>query len=79
MVLIGACTTPKTASFTPTLKQKASVSVFATAPLIRFARARFAAQLGDRKRAQRELSLAADQARKDEYLQAAWKAFMERR
>ena len=55
------------------------MSVFATAPLIRFARARFAAQLGDQKRAQLELSLAADQAAEDAYLQAAWKAFLERR
>ena len=79
MVVIGACTTPKKVYFTPTLKQKSSVSVFATAPLVRFARARYAAQLGDHQRAQRELSLAADQAREDEYLQAAWKEFLEQR
>ena len=77
--MIGACTTPQKVSFTPTLKQKAPVSVFATAPLIRFARARYAAQLGDQLRAQRELSLAADQAREDEYLQTAWKDFLEQR
>ena len=62
----------------PSLKQRVPVSVFATAPLVRLARARFAAQLGDHERAKRELSLAADQAGGDEYLKAAWKAYLER-
>ena len=79
MTINGACNTPQKTSFTPQLKQKAPVSVFSTAAVVRLARARFAAQLGDQKRAQRELSLAADQASKDNYLQAAWRALLESR
>lgn len=59
------------------VKQKVPPSVSFSAPLVRVAKARFAAQFGDLKRAKRELGLAADQAGDDAYLNAAWQAIKE--
>ncbi len=73
LVAIAGCRSTPTQKKPVPVKQVHPITVFEPSPFARLARARLADRLGDKKRALRELGLAADEAPNDPYLRSLWR------